>query len=260
LSSRHEMIAMAIASYEEQLSNAKYTVGCEIERTSKVFARGMIPADRALRILDVGCGSGLNARMLAQHGHTVVGIDLSPVAIAKFRATGFEGHVCDVTQGIAYPDESFDIVFASEVIEHVVDTDRFLAELNRVLKRGGTLVLTTPNSAFWVYRLFSLLGRPLSDVQHRGHVRFFSKASLVRALTGQGFSPVALSARHMYLIVGDRAGRALSFLPRPFALQRELRFRTKSYFWHLSRFARSASAFWADTFIAVATKPSALRA
>jgi 2-polyprenyl-3-methyl-5-hydroxy-6-metoxy-1,4-benzoquinol methylase len=248
---------MTVTSYEERLSNAKYAVGQEAERSSKVFARAVVPADRPLRILDVGCGSGLNASILAQHGHTVVGVDLSPVAIAKFRAAGFEGHICDVTQGIPCPDESFDVVFASEVIEHVVDTEQFLGEIRRVLRPGGTLVLTTPNSAFWVYRLFSILGRTLSDVQHRGHVRFFSESSLLRVLIDQGFSPVTLSARHMYLIVGDKLGRMFFFLPGPFALQRELRFRTKAYFWHLSRFARNASAFWADTFIAVAKKPAA---
>jgi hypothetical protein len=73
---------------------------------------------------------------------------------------------------------------------------------------------------------------------------------LRRSLADHGFDQITMSARHIYLIVGDRVGRALSFLP----FQREMRFKTKSHFWHLSRFARVASGLWSDTLIAVAKK------
>ena len=156
-----------------------------------------------LDILDVGCGTGLNAARIAANGHQVRGIDISPTAIAKFVAQGFEGQVCDLEGGIPFGDSEFDLVYASEVIEHLADTEAFLSDIFRVLKPGGTLLLSTPNSSFWVYRVFSVLGSTLSDVQHPGHVRFFSRTSLTRCLETAGFVEASVSARHIFLILGN---------------------------------------------------------
>ena len=245
-----------MAAHAQKISDAKYTIGAEYERTSKQYTRALVPSDIPLYILDIGCGTGINAKALAANGHTVVGIDISPVAIDKFRREGFEGKQCDITEGIPYPDETFELVFASEVIEHVVDTEAFLAEICRVLRPSGRLVLSTPNSAFWVYRLFALLGRTVSDVQHRGHVRFFSRFGLARQVSGAGFEAVAVSGRHMYLILGERIGRSLEGLLRPLGFEQEIRFRTQAYFWHLSHFAKRASPLWTDTLILTARKPA----
>ena len=92
--------------------------------------RSLVPSDRPLRILDVGCGTGLNAAQLTGRGHDVFGIDVSPVAIEKLRAQGLSGSVVDIeTELLPLPENAFDLVYASEVIEHCVDTARFLRNL-----------------------------------------------------------------------------------------------------------------------------------
>src|SRR5580704_4912778 len=130
--SRCESVKMGKSALEERISDAHYASGDEFERSGKVFTRRMVPNKTPLRILDVGCGTGMNAQHLAANGHTVVGLDLSPVAIDKFRQKGFEGIVCDIEKegGAPLPSGSFDLIFASEVIEHVADTAKFLSEMN----------------------------------------------------------------------------------------------------------------------------------
>lgn len=218
--------------------------------------RAMVPAQPALRILDVGCGTGLNASFLTAAGHSVVGVDVSPVAIERFRERGYEGLVCDVeSEGLPLTDNSFDLIYASEVIEHCTDTATFLKELYRVLKPDGKLYLSTPNSAFWAYRILGVLGRTASEYQHPGHVRFFSKRSLRRSVEAAGFSVSQFSARHMYLVLGS-AFDLIGGLLRARGFERESRFATGGHFWQFSRFAPSASGFWADTLFVVAIKPA----
>lgn len=246
---------MSNAALEQRISDAHYRGSAEYERTSKRFMRSLVPPDRPLRILDVGCGTGLNAAQLTQCGHDVFGIDVSPVAIEKLCAQGLKGFIADVAaQKLPFPDNTFDLVYASEVIEHCVDTTRFLRNLRAVLKPDGTLLLSTPNSAFWAYRLLSLLGRTPSEFQHPGHVRFFSKRSLAAVIEDCGFAVTAIAARHMYFVLGRRIGDPLAQLLEAVGFHKEPRFATGSHFWQLSAFARQASGFWADTLIVTARK------
>lgn len=246
---------MSNAALEQRISDAHYRAGAEYERTSKRYMRSLVPSDRALRILDVGCGTGLNAAQLTHHGHSVFGIDVSPVAIEKLHAQGFEGSVVDIeAQPLLLPENAFDLVYASEVIEHCVDTARFLRNLRAVLKRDGVLLLSTPNSAFWVYRLLGLLGYTASEYQHPGHVRFFSKRSLAAAIENCGFEITAVCARHMYFVLGRRIGDPLAPLLEAIGFHKEPRFATGSHFWQLSAFARRAGGLWADTLIVAARK------
>jgi hypothetical protein len=123
------------------------------------------------------------------------------------------------------------------------------------LKPGGLLLLSTPNSAFWPYRILGCLGRTATEYQHPGHVRFFSRRSLREAIEAAGFEIDRFSARHMYLILGRRIGDPLTSLLNACGLEKEARFATGDHFWQLSRFAQAASSFWADTFIVVARRP-----
>ncbi len=237
----------------ERISDEKYRKGEEIERTSKVFTRDMVPAEKPLAVLDIGCGTGLNAARLSEHGHTVSGIDISDEAVKRFEARGFNGKKANIEEGFPYEDGAFDVVFASEVIEHVVDTEFFLKEANRVLRPGGMIVMSTPNSAFWVYRLFAAAGRTVTDVQHPGHLRFFTKGSLKRHAEATGFADVNVAARHMYLIV-DGKYSFLEPILKAMGAGTEMRFRTGTKYWHLSGFSKNANGLWADTLILTAKK------
>ena len=147
-------------------------------------------------------------------------------------------------------------MFSSEVIEHLADGEAFLRELYRVAKPGGHLLLSTPNSAFWVYRIYAVLGRTLSDVQHPGHVRFYTRRSLERLVETCGFLGTKTAARHIYAILFGALPERLNSVLTSIGFHRELRFKTGRDFWHLSRYAEPASPFWADTLILTARKPN----
>jgi 2-polyprenyl-3-methyl-5-hydroxy-6-metoxy-1,4-benzoquinol methylase len=232
----------------------KYTEGAELARTSKQYAIDCVPASGRLSILDVGCGSGVNSKALAAMGHRVCGIDLSEAAIEQYRSYGFEGRTGDIETGLDYADSSFDVVFCSEVIEHMTSPEILVSEIKRVLKPGGRLVLSTPNSAFWLYRLFGALGYTVSELQHPKHFQFFSRRSLLKLLEGSGLRRQEVMGRNMYVILPGSVGSLEAILPT-LGFKREPRFRTGGYFWHLSNKSKLLNALFADTLIVVMTKP-----
>jgi SAM-dependent methyltransferase len=117
------------------------------------------------RILEVGCLDGRFLARMKQRGWSVAGIDLVPSDAEYIIAH-------DASQRFPYGAE-FDVVVAAEVIEHVVETDEFLAHCAAVLKPGGTLILTTPNLLFGVNRLRMLLGKTPKFAYADYHVRMF---------------------------------------------------------------------------------------
>ena len=103
------------------------------------------------RVLDVGTSTGTNLRMLRDAGFArVEGLDISEHAIRWCAAKGLgpvtQGDVCN----IPFSSETFDLVLATDVIEHVDDDRRALAEIHRVLKRGAYAIITVPAfGALW---------------------------------------------------------------------------------------------------------------
>ena len=101
------------------------------------------------RILDVGCGTGVFTQDVLDCGATVIGIDLSlPMlekALIRTRDTDFSG-LCGDMCALPFPDNSFDRVFSMTAIEFVADAEKAIAELERVTRQGGCIVLTTLNS------------------------------------------------------------------------------------------------------------------
>jgi SAM-dependent methyltransferase len=101
------------------------------------------------RFLEAGCGTAANGLNLALRGAEVTGLDLSVNALRAARAAfaerglGAEFLLGDVRQ-IPLPDESFDFVYAGGVVEHFRDTRLAIAEMVRVLRPGGRLLLTVP--------------------------------------------------------------------------------------------------------------------
>ncbi len=95
-----------------------------------------------LKILDIGAGHGAFTKKLYDEGYDVSACDLFPEI---FR---FDKVVCqkaDITKELPYPDNSFDLVIAIEVSEHIIDHEQFFKEINRILKPQGQLYLSTPN-------------------------------------------------------------------------------------------------------------------
>jgi 2-polyprenyl-3-methyl-5-hydroxy-6-metoxy-1,4-benzoquinol methylase len=141
------------------------------------------------KILDVGCADGSILAPFAKT-HELHGVDISEGLIAKACKAGVIGVVHDLeTKALPYADKTFDVVFSGETIEHHVDTDWMLSELNRVLKPGGTLILTFPNIRTALSLGMMLLDMPpMYAARYRApHYRDFTLKTIKIALKNHGF-------------------------------------------------------------------------
>lgn len=119
---------------------------CQSDAASYDWAGEAIAAERPKRLLDVGCGDG--ARLFGYLKHTperFCGVEGNPGVAAKARERKMEISAFDLNGYWSYPENSFDAVHASQVIEHVHNTSLFLEETLRVLVPGGLMVMTSEN-------------------------------------------------------------------------------------------------------------------
>lgn len=165
-----------------------------------------------LRILDVGCGGGLLAEPLGRLGAQVVGIDASPGNVAAARRHAASQGVC-VDYRLGEPDvalhahESFDLVLALEVVEHVENVTAFVDAVARHVAPGGLLLASTIDRT-WKSFVFAIVGaeyllRVLPRGTHQWR-RFVRPAELTAAAAGAGLLQIDLRGMR-YLPVLHRA-------------------------------------------------------
>lgn len=152
-------------------------------------------------LLDLGCGYGRHAYEGLRRGARVVAVDMAQDELVEvrtmFEAMRSEGEappagMATVTRGDAtclpFPDDTFDRIIASEVLEHIGADDDALAELRRVLRPGGTFAVTVPA---W---LSESICWKLSDAYHApiaegGHLRIYTEQLMREKLTAAGLVP-----------------------------------------------------------------------
>src|SRR5437867_1215784 len=112
------------------------------------------------RILDVGCGDGLIlSHAQESFDFELYGVDISKIAVENASSLGIKAQQVDIsTERLPFENGTFDAVFATEVLEHLVDPDFAIVEMNRVLKENGSIVLSTPNLGAWYNRFLLLFG------------------------------------------------------------------------------------------------------
>ena len=183
-----------------------------------------IPYQPSGRLLDVGCGVGAFLRSMSHLGWTAEGVDTDPRVIEACRRNGVRAHLGTLEE-MNFPSESFDVVTASHVIEHMYDPAAFLAEIRRVLKIGGRVCLRTPNIDSLGHKRFrqNWLGlevprhlylfspRTLAQVAHAGgfrsaEIRSTARTSYVTALISRELRDHHRVAYRSPTAVGSRIG------------------------------------------------------
>lgn len=147
-----------------------------------------------LRMIDIGCGNGVVASLLAKEGHNVTAIDVSPdgIEIARSAFPGVRFEVCSV-----YDDRVLEItggaiecIVSLEVVEHLFYPKKLLDQSYRILRPGGHLVVSTPYHGYLKNLAISLVNRwdrHFTVGWDGGHIKFFSKRSLSEMANAAGF-------------------------------------------------------------------------
>ena len=162
-----------------------------------------LPLRAGMRVLDAGCGGGRHlCESFRTSGVDVAGVDLKWDDLCKAR--GYLNLMAGETSGrwvvsqadvtkLPFADGSFDVVICSEVLEHIVDNRTAVAELVRVLKPGGDLVVTVPR--FWPERICWAISRAYHH-EPGGHIRIYRKAELIELLEAAGVRCRRIRYRH----------------------------------------------------------------
>lgn len=148
------------------------------------------------RMLDIGCYDGTFLSHFQECNR--FGVDANVWAVSECKKKGIDARNLYLEPGVKLPfsNEYFDVVVAGEIIEHVFDTDYFLEEIRRVLKKNGLLLVSTPNIASLGRRIMLLFGiSPIietspNEKESVGHIRYFTFHTLRRLLSKHSFMKI----------------------------------------------------------------------
>lgn len=157
-----------------------------------------------LKVLDLGCYDGRFAKLvLKETGLLIDGADISLANLSNATVLDKKFH-----ENLDSPTwwkitGSYDLIFAGDIIEHLIYTDEFMININRLLKPNGLVVVSTPNISSLGRRLLLLLGKSpfleISKIQevnlHNapivGHIRYFTPKTLQSLISYWGFKPLS---------------------------------------------------------------------
>lgn len=152
--------------------------------------------------LDVGCRDGYFSEILKIYGYQVTSIDIEK--------TYPDCQIVDANRPLPFTDKAFDLIWCSEVIEHLNDPRAVISEFRRVLKTTGQAILTTPNSYFWLYKFFRPFGLTPKKLQNLTHLHFFNLKNIL------AFGPNAVYGFFPYAILKCRITSWIDFLSPTF--------------------------------------------
>jgi len=154
------------------------------------------------KALDVGCRDGYFTKLLEVRGYNVISVDIEK----KFEKC----IVDDVNKPLPYRDNAFNLIWCSEVIEHLEEPLKVIKEFRRILVPGGLAVLTTPNSQFWLFKILKIFGLNPRDMQNPGHLHFFGINDIKK------FNPEYICGFFSYIIFKYKITKLINLLSPTF--------------------------------------------
>ncbi len=140
------------------------------------------------RLLDIGCNEGRGLRLYARNGFKVEGLELNETAAAVARKAGFDVHTGLIEE--FNPVNGYDVAVLSNVLEHSLDPQKMLRDVQRILAPGGQVWISCPNNQSWLRKVFGL---SWLNWHVPFHIFHFSPKTLRRLLEDTGFVKIQLS-------------------------------------------------------------------
>ncbi|AFL96098.1 hypothetical protein CL1_1903 [Thermococcus cleftensis] len=157
--------------------------GRYVDRTEKWLIFSMMET-RGGKALDLGCGTGNYTLELKKRGFDVIGLDASEGMLRIARSKGLNCIMGDA-YSLPFPDESFDLVLSVTMFEFIHEPERVLAEIHRVLRPGGEVIIGTMNGrSLWF--LLKRLKSIFTETAYR-YARFYTPGELEGLLRKAGF-------------------------------------------------------------------------
>ena len=177
--------------YDQHFGGFRYANSLQLERAARILDAILSTGLLSPRVVDLGCGPGWLANILATFGPTV-GVDLSPQSIfeARQRYPMVQYEAADIFSW-SYQGPPFDIVVSQEVLEHVEDQPRYLDIAFGLLRKGGYLVLTTPNA----HTMRAMPEKERKEWTDQPLENWLTKAEL-RALLTRRFKVLSMTSIH----------------------------------------------------------------
>lgn len=153
-----------------------------------------IPREANSRVLDYGCGKGkiLSEIYKINPSAQLYGADISRIALqsASKEVPKAKILLIDDDQKVPIASKSLDFVVSLDVIEHIYDTEKVFREFNRLLKKGGFLLLSTPYFGIIKNLIIALVGFETIYYPTSPHIRFYTKNTLEDNVKRFGFEPL----------------------------------------------------------------------
>ncbi len=179
------------ASGKETFSGSKQGYAPNFRRWIKAELSDLPPG---APVLDVGCGDASFTQELAKYSSSVTAVDLSSAQIAEniLRVPNVTFLQHDLAEPFAFADATFDVIFCSEVLEHLFDPAFAVREMYRVLRPGGRLMFTVPYHGRLKNVLIALFKWDEHFVPSNPHIRFYTKNTLGALAERAGFRDIRM--------------------------------------------------------------------
>jgi SAM-dependent methyltransferase len=179
--------------YEEYYTEDNLTVPDFIRVRAAEIVNELSACRRNNRMLDVGFGSGVILDAAKEQGWQTFGLEVSAPAIEQARGKGYEVFHGTLEEA-NYPDGYFDLITASEILEHLPDPGKTLIEIKRILRPGGLFWGTTPSATSLS---FKLMGIDWSMIVPPEHAQLFSPQAVKEMFRAAGFSDVKIKTHSL---------------------------------------------------------------